>query len=289
MTTSTWNSFKWWYSVWCWVSIVEAVVIVAIIIYIGKNRWGSIGKAILYGLKNVNAAINKFQQEQYRRKEISVFNIGKFWLFVIGGLFTALASFAVFVVGYFAAVGYGIATSNSTELVQIAASNDLLSRMHFIQMALLVIWVISILVIFRSYIELLWQKMKEKGRVKGFQKPINPLVFRWLRYLILFLFTTVCLIALYDLGILVPLSVAGNNALTYDVARTLPENSLAAMWCNLAGAINPFAYLFLTWWICCFWLAAFSYLLKYELRLFLCKIVSIPREIWKFLREGKNA
>jgi hypothetical protein len=264
MLYTTWMSFQWWFTLWQCASLIEAVIIIALIIYLGWNRWKPLGQLILHELKSYNEAVCRAQREQGTRKEISPFSIGKFWAFVFGGLFTLFAGSSVLIMGYFAAVGEGIETNNSTALVQIAASNDLLSRMHYLQVFLLAVFIISVLVIFRGYIEVLIWKMQEKGWVK--KLGVNLLVFRVLRYLILFLFTAVSFVALYNAAVIFPYTEAGVNALTHDIPlQTISITSMAFTWCNLAGMIGAVAFIFLAYWICSVWLMAFGYLLRDEL------------------------
>lgn len=296
MAASTWETFQSWYTAWEYAAIIEMIVIVALVAYFGRNH---LTKKNLIGIleqartkiKIINESIKHVQYEQWNRKEIPVFGIGKFWVFVISGLFTFIALIGVLVLGYFAVVGENIITYNSPESIQVIAANNLLFRMGFIQDFLWLIFAISLLVIFRDYIELLWKYLQGKLPSIKPKRKIPAWFYIGLRYSILILFTTFAFLALYCSALIVPSSMNGNIELTYNIGNAIanqhiqatPVDQQAELWCNLAAIYEPIAFIFVVFWICSVWLMTFGYLLKYELN-YLWKIIkSIPKRVYNFI------
>lgn len=280
----TWESFKWWFFCWQLTSLVEMVTIIVLISYSGRGHWTLLGKKIIFWLKNINTLINQAQYNCWKKKNQSDFNINKFLAFVLSSLFTFMALCSVLVLGYFAVMGENITTYNSPESVQIVAANYLLWRMGFIQNFLWAIFIISLLVIFRDYIEFLLKVLQNRNLIIKPKIEIPIWVYRGLRYSILILFTVFSFLALYNMALIIPSSIAGSTALTQDIANNITDIQ-AKGWCNLATIYNPIAFGFLGYWICSVWLMAFGYLLNYELN-YICEIIkqflyrvykSIPR------------
>jgi len=280
MLDSTWNSFQALFRLYQLATLMEGAIILLLVVYLGKNNWRPIGQKIFNGLMVTNRAIDQMRENPDARKELSVFSIGKFWAFVFSGLFAFLALMSVFIMGYFAAVGEGIATNNATEAVQVTASNHLLWQLDFVQDFLWAIFVISLLVIFRDYIALFWNVMLERRIIRKPQVIIPNWVYRGLRYSILILFTVFSFLAIYNLCLIATPSMAGSTALTETVGQTI-TNQLAQGWCNLAGIYIPISFIFVVYWICSVWLMAFGYLLKYELDYLWSLVKRIPRWLLK--------
>lgn len=283
MTATTWTSFQWWFSAWQYTAIIEAIAIIVLIAYFGRNHWRNVGRSIFIGLKNVNNFIIRSQREQWGKEEMPIFGIGKFWAFVFSGFFTMIALNCNLIVAYFAVLGRNIAIGYSSEAIQIAASNALLFQLGVIQNFLWMAFIISIVVIFRDYIELLLRKLREGGLLERFESGIPDWFYRGLRYSILILFTTVSFLAFYCGCLMLPYSSSGSYVLTSGLAQYLTPGSSEQIWCGLAGIVDPFAFFFLAFWICSVWLLAFGYLLKPELD-HLWKIVrQIPKWVYVFI------
>jgi len=203
--------------------------------------------------------MDKLIFNQWQCEESSPFGIGKFWSFVISGLFTFIALFSVYIMAYFAVYGENAATYYLSESAQVIAANSLLWRMEFIQNFLWAVFVISLLVIFRDYIELLWAKLRS-AQVISFPALEIPLwVYRGLRYSILILFTLLSFLTIYEVALIVPSSLAGSAMLTSTMALGVTDSGIKT-WCTLAAMYDIIAVGLLMCWICSVWLMAFGYM-----------------------------
>jgi hypothetical protein len=172
-------------------------------------------------------------------------------------------------------------TTDSPEAVQVTMSNHLLWQLGFIQDFLWAIFIISLLVIFRDYIERAWKTLQMLKVIRKSNHEIPSWIYTGSRYSILILFTVFVFLSIFNVSLITPSAIAGSNLLTSNVALT--TTGLPSQWSNLAGIYAPIAWGFVMYWICSVWLMAFGYLLKYELEWIWLMVKRIPRWIYSFI------
>jgi hypothetical protein len=177
-------------------------------------------------------------------KENGFFSLGAFWVFVISGFFTMVSMCSVYILGYFAVVGY--ANGPGVHIEAIEASN-LLHEMSALSVFLLLslAWIIFYILF------------------KGSQKAEHWTF--WHRFFVHCAgavgYTVICFYAVYNLALLFVSSVLGANILLDTVTN---DASYGWQCANLVTILPLVAAAVIFFWICCLWLCGMGYSLQDE-------------------------
>ena len=246
-----------------------ALAIVAMYAFKNRRKIPAAGKQIVEAIPsyriNNSATTNNF-------------GIGKFWIFVLSCLVTFIATECVHVLGYFSVVGMSTVIIDTSFMMIPISPDGLLWKINFIETFFAMACAIILAISFENQIRYVLIKIQEVVGTRTFWK-MPPWVRTGVRYSDVIMITTISFITLYLVCTLAGISYNGSYHMTTEMARSLPIESPAAMWSNLAATIGSFALVFPICWIVIFWMISIEYLLRRELNMLTAITVDIIKTI----------